>query len=103
DDELEQVLDDYEEEELSEIEAYMADSQEEYEEKTDLLPFDYNPWNEENPVYLTLEIEKSENEWHISSKHNSIKDNKEKWFEEQLLQQFSNYNKKMHILNFMKC
>ncbi|CAG8676964.1 13612_t:CDS:2, partial [Funneliformis caledonium] len=42
-DELEQVLDDYEEEELSEIEAYMADSQEEYEEETDLLPLDYNP------------------------------------------------------------
>ncbi|CAG8669112.1 11911_t:CDS:2 [Funneliformis caledonium] len=31
------------EEELSKIEAYMADSQEEYEEETDLLPFDYNP------------------------------------------------------------
>ncbi|CAG8736610.1 15809_t:CDS:2, partial [Funneliformis caledonium] len=43
DDELEQVLDDYKEEELSEIEAYMADSQEEYEEETDLLPLDYNP------------------------------------------------------------
>ncbi|CAG8487077.1 14452_t:CDS:1, partial [Funneliformis caledonium] len=42
-DKLEQVLDDYEEEELSEIEAYMADSQKEYEEKTDLLPLDYNP------------------------------------------------------------
>ena len=54
DDELEQVLNDYEEEELSEIEAYMADSQEEYEEETDLLPLDYNPWNEENSVYLTL-------------------------------------------------
>ncbi|CAG8667096.1 14638_t:CDS:2, partial [Funneliformis caledonium] len=48
DDELEQVLDDYEKEELSEIEAYMADNQEEYEEETDLLPLDYNPWNEEN-------------------------------------------------------
>ncbi|CAG8750727.1 5960_t:CDS:1, partial [Funneliformis caledonium] len=54
DEELEQVLDDYEEKELSEIEAYMADSQEEYEEETDLLPLDYNPWNEENHVYLTL-------------------------------------------------
>ncbi|CAG8557249.1 9474_t:CDS:2 [Funneliformis caledonium] len=42
DDELEQVLDDYEEEELSEIEAYMANSQEEYEEETDLLPLDYS-------------------------------------------------------------
>ncbi|CAG8507491.1 6051_t:CDS:2 [Funneliformis caledonium] len=41
-DELEQVLDDYEEEELSEIEAYMTDSQEEYEDETDLLPLDYN-------------------------------------------------------------
>ncbi|CAG8741391.1 10355_t:CDS:2, partial [Funneliformis caledonium] len=48
DDELEQVLDDYEEKELSEIEAYMANSQEEYELETDLLPLDYNPWNEEN-------------------------------------------------------
>ncbi|CAG8733231.1 7402_t:CDS:2, partial [Funneliformis caledonium] len=54
DDELEQVLDDYKKEELSKIEAYMADSQEEYEEETDLLPLDYNPWNEENHVYLTL-------------------------------------------------
>ncbi|CAG8724952.1 9184_t:CDS:1, partial [Funneliformis caledonium] len=33
--ELEQVLDDYKEEELSEIEAYIAYSQEEYEKKTD--------------------------------------------------------------------
>ncbi|CAG8758363.1 10145_t:CDS:1, partial [Funneliformis caledonium] len=43
DDELEQVLDDYEEEELSEIKAYMADSQEEYKEKTDLLPSTITP------------------------------------------------------------
>ncbi|CAG8753293.1 9022_t:CDS:1, partial [Funneliformis caledonium] len=43
DDELEQVLDYYEEEELSEIKAYMANSQEEYKEETDLLPLDYNP------------------------------------------------------------
>ncbi|CAG8749421.1 17306_t:CDS:1, partial [Funneliformis caledonium] len=42
DDEIEQVLDDYEKEELSEIEAYMADSQKEYEGETDLLPLDYN-------------------------------------------------------------
>ncbi|CAG8556344.1 13942_t:CDS:2 [Funneliformis caledonium] len=53
-DELEQVLDYYEEEELSEIEVYMADSQEEYKNITDLLSLDYNPWNEENSVYLTL-------------------------------------------------
>ncbi|CAG8681151.1 12754_t:CDS:2, partial [Funneliformis caledonium] len=46
------------EEELSEIEAYMADSQEEYEEETDLLPLDYNLWNEENPIYLTLAFKK---------------------------------------------
>ncbi|CAG8478266.1 15189_t:CDS:2, partial [Funneliformis caledonium] len=68
DDELEQVLDDYEKKELSEIEAYIANSQEEYEEETDLLPLDYNPWNEENP-----EVEESENKWHT----NSIKDNEE--------------------------
>ncbi|CAG8642423.1 16378_t:CDS:2 [Funneliformis caledonium] len=43
DDKLEQVLDDYKKEELNEIEAYMADSQKEYEEKADLLPLNYNP------------------------------------------------------------
>ncbi|CAG8565565.1 14712_t:CDS:2, partial [Funneliformis caledonium] len=58
DDKLEQVLYDYEEEKLSEIEAYTADSQEEYEEETDLLPLIYNLWNEENSVYLTLKFKK---------------------------------------------
>jgi predicted aspartyl protease len=53
-DELEQVLDDYEEEELSEIEAFLADSQEESEAEIEPLPLDYNPWNDENPVYMTL-------------------------------------------------
>ncbi|CAG8720220.1 11981_t:CDS:1, partial [Funneliformis mosseae] len=32
----------------------------------------------------------SENEWHISSEHDSTKDNKKIWFEKQLFQQFSN-------------
>ncbi|CAG8736622.1 8442_t:CDS:1, partial [Funneliformis caledonium] len=41
-------------------------------------------------MVTTEEIEKSVDEWHISFEHNSIKDNEEKWFEEQLLQQFSN-------------
>ncbi|CAG8748720.1 8564_t:CDS:1, partial [Funneliformis caledonium] len=41
-------------------------------------------------MVTTEEIEKSEDEWHISSEYNSIKDNEETWFEEQLLQQFSN-------------
>ncbi|CAG8636928.1 15312_t:CDS:1, partial [Funneliformis mosseae] len=38
----------------------------------------------------TIETEESENEWHISSKQNSTKNNEEIWFEEQLFQQFSN-------------
>ncbi|CAG8762517.1 8568_t:CDS:1, partial [Funneliformis caledonium] len=41
-------------------------------------------------MVTTEEIEKSEDEWHISSENNSTKDNEEKWFEKQLLQQFSN-------------
>ncbi|CAG8635736.1 9236_t:CDS:1, partial [Funneliformis caledonium] len=41
-------------------------------------------------MVTTEEIEKSKDEWHISSKHNSIKDNEEACFEKQLLQQFSN-------------
>ncbi|CAI2202160.1 3789_t:CDS:1, partial [Funneliformis geosporum] len=45
-DELEQVLDDYEEEELSEIEAFMVDSQE--EDEIDPISLDYNPWDEED-------------------------------------------------------
>ena len=47
-------MDDYEEKELSEIEAFLADSQEESEDEVEPLPLDYNPWNDENPVYMTL-------------------------------------------------
>ena len=41
-------------------------------------------------MVTTVEVEESEDEWHISSEHNSTKDNEETWFEEQLFQQFSN-------------
>src|SRR4051812_39810398 len=41
-------------------------------------------------MVTTVEIEESEEEWHISYDHNSAKNSEETWFENQLFQQFSN-------------
>ena len=41
-------------------------------------------------MVTTVEVEESEDEWHISPERNPTKDDEETWFEDQLFHQFSN-------------